>query len=93
MAERPLYMRIVVGSSPSTPTMRVWYSGIISRFQREDVGSIPITRSKAYSSVAERFPYKEEVVSPILTMPTTERGIVVLRAVWNRIMHVRFVPL
>jgi len=26
-------------------------------------------------------------------MPTTERGIVVLRAVWNRIMHVRFVPL
>ncbi len=43
-----------LGSSPSTPTMRVWFNGKISSFQEEDGGSIPLTRSskKARSDLA-----------------------------------------
>ena len=44
--------------------LRVWFNGRTSAFQADDVGSIPITRSKFYAHVAqsvEHFLGKEEV--------------------------------
>ncbi len=50
VAERSPEEAGVVSSILTRGTMRLWFNGRTSRCQREDTGSIPVSRSKEKSS-------------------------------------------
>ena len=66
LVERCVWDAEALGSSPSTPTRRVWFNGRTTDFQSVDEGSIPSTRSNAHvAQLVEHFLGKEEVTGSI----------------------------